>query len=431
MKKSIVSIIVILLTFTLYSISFSDVLKNVVVTSDEKYAIVSGNENYAIVYQLDNYKVIKYLNTHKKPISNIILDEKRGVIALGSYDGTVTMWDAKTFELKRKFEGHNSFIVGVKFAEKDKQVITYGDDGVFRVYRKETVTKTVEGEEVDKEPWIFKFKIEGYIYSIGDCLLWYDRDNFEYLIVYSNWEKIIRMYHIYVPEYDERDYKYRIASSFSSGKQNISGVIISPVKNYIVCYDSSGKISVRYQPEASIGLQLEYKTPILTHDATVNGILFYNDDNEMVSWASDGKIKHWNLEDGSLINELKVKRNSVKGCIIVKDKLAAFGTDKKIKLYDIKDMELVQKSLVCNYPIKGIKTDKEQKYIFTYECDTFHGYVRVWDANTLKFISQSPNLRTSIKDIVIVKNGTEVIITTDDNKNYVWCIDSNRTKNEL
>src|SRR5207253_5379869 len=60
------------------------------------------------------------------------------LLAVGGADGTVTLWDAKTWRRLRAFRAHDSWARGLAFGPDGRRLATAGWDGTLRVWDLET-----------------------------------------------------------------------------------------------------------------------------------------------------------------------------------------------------------------------------------------------------------------------------------------------------
>ena len=65
-------------------------------------------------------KLLRTLAGHKGAVFGVAFDPQGGMLASGSDDKTVKLWQARSGQLLRTLEGHNGTVVSVVFVSHDK-----------------------------------------------------------------------------------------------------------------------------------------------------------------------------------------------------------------------------------------------------------------------------------------------------------------------
>ena len=111
------------------------------IAATPEQSAISPNGRYVIdgsrLYDVDNNALV----------ANLILDKKSGFrgtpcfssdstrLAIGSYDGTIVIWDSATGNSIRILRGHQESITAITFSRGDAQLISAATDGTVRMWR--------------------------------------------------------------------------------------------------------------------------------------------------------------------------------------------------------------------------------------------------------------------------------------------------------
>ena len=76
----------------------------------------------------------KTLTGHTEDIQSLAFSPDGNIIAMGCYDGTIHLWDAKTGVHKRTLTGHTRDIWSVAFSRDGNIIATGSSDGTIRLW---------------------------------------------------------------------------------------------------------------------------------------------------------------------------------------------------------------------------------------------------------------------------------------------------------
>ena len=126
------------------------------------HLLASGSQDRtAKIYEIDFSQVIgdrpahgeiKLLGTckgHKRGVWTVKFGRTERVLATGSGDKTVKLWNLEDFTCVKTFEGHTNSVLRVDFINKGMQLVTSSSDGLVKLWsvREEECIATMDNHE--------------------------------------------------------------------------------------------------------------------------------------------------------------------------------------------------------------------------------------------------------------------------------------------
>jgi WD40 repeat protein len=275
---------------------------------------------------------------HTREVSSIAMTANGKLIASGSVDLTVRIWDTATKECLASLEGHDGEVKALAFSP-DGKYLASGE-----MYKKVKTWDTATHKETHMYTDI-EGAVTGLVYSTdGKRLFGSSKDSFA------------RVWTIGSPA----DAK-KLAHSYP-----VNGITISPDGKLLATMDDGGNVSLW-----NTATLLKSKT--LKHASTGNSVAFSADGKLLVS-CGDEKIKLWEVATGTEKATLKAEANAAAftpdGTTIV------VGTQDNLVLYlNATDLSLKFKSEKHERPVTGVVISPDGKTAFTSSMDYT---LRVW-----------------------------------------------------
>lgn len=96
---------------------------------------------------LPGVKLLRTLEGHRDAVLSVVFGPNGEMIASGSKDKTVKIWDARTGKLLRTLEGHNDIVTSVMFDPQGKMLASGSDDHTLKLWdaRDGKLIRTLEG----------------------------------------------------------------------------------------------------------------------------------------------------------------------------------------------------------------------------------------------------------------------------------------------
>ena len=84
-----------------------------------------------------NMETLKEERTLQHPmwVRAMALSPDGGTLAVGRGDGSIRLWDTKSWTEKASYDGHESFCFALQFAPHGKILASSGNDGTVRFWR--------------------------------------------------------------------------------------------------------------------------------------------------------------------------------------------------------------------------------------------------------------------------------------------------------
>lgn len=93
---------------------------------------------------------VKLLKSHNKSVSTLAFS-KEGMLASGSWDSTVKLWNPRNGLLIKTFNGHETWVESISFSLDSFQIVSASKDSIVKVWDiiEDKCTVTLENEGVD------------------------------------------------------------------------------------------------------------------------------------------------------------------------------------------------------------------------------------------------------------------------------------------
>ncbi|RKU23919.1 hypothetical protein C6499_17600 [Candidatus Poribacteria bacterium] len=251
-----------------------------------------------------------------RDVNSVVFSPDGNVIASGSGNGTIRLWNAHTGEFIKYLEGHTKSVNSVVFSPNGNTLISTGEDGacLWDVNTGEYI------EEVQVPAFSAAFSPDRKICAIGSemGIFLQNAHTFQFL------ESLTR-------NIGSED-KFR-------GKDigSIGSVAFSPDGNTIV---SCGGNNIHLWDSHTNQL---LKT-LIGHTESVNSVVFSPDGNTIASASDDGTICLWNVRTRKRLKTLMAHADSVNSVVFNSDgeTIASAGNDRTVRLWNANTGELIK-----------------------------------------------------------------------------------------
>jgi eukaryotic-like serine/threonine-protein kinase len=416
----------------------------------KRFAVAASTASSPIVkvYETETGKEILTLSGHLKRIRAVDVSPDGKIIATGSQDGTVRIWNAETGEELRKFDfaTKSTEINDVTFSKTGEKLAVVGFETLSVLDTKNwRQTNSDLAQFADKNVNLFGWKI---VFSPPEKTVAVGNWTGEVIILDSDKLNIIKVLKLHQANVKSlafsNDGKTLVTGSWDRTVKFIdvgNGEVINELKGHFagvheVALSSDGKILATASADFNVNLwnaeQVSRSNAILL-DTSLAG--FSNDGKLAVGWNSEnGEISSWNLSD-------KVKTWSAKTqikayCFDVSndENLFVFGeSGGYIMLYNALNGNELKRFKFRDKTIYAIKFSPDGKQIFAAYEDGFiqaintqtgtENFTVKSHADIIKTINVSPNgkyLASGGNDKAVKiydsNNGTEIFTFKENNK---------------
>lgn len=115
----------------------TEIVTTFAVTPDGSRLVSASHSMHLSIWDLQTFKTQRVFKAHEAPVLAMDIDSTSTLVATGSADNTVKVWDIERGYCTHNFKGHSGLVTAVKFhpVNKDKLcLVTASDDGVVRIW---------------------------------------------------------------------------------------------------------------------------------------------------------------------------------------------------------------------------------------------------------------------------------------------------------
>jgi WD40 repeat protein len=259
------------------------------------------------------------------------------LIMSGNAKGSINLWDLEQQKLIKIISAHNAPINDITFNHSKRKFITCSKDSTVKLWSFYT-NRLLESIKVDNIPTLAKFnkKGDGYLVFLNDG---------------SVLEKKIG--------HKEIHYKSKL-------KQAINDVILTSNPNEIITCDNNAIKVISLNTEKVIH---EIKNPYSSNFLKIDR---YSGDT-LISWSENGMISYWDLNNKSIITEIRAKNAYNK--LLINDFaeiiLSGYYNDRPLVI-NLKEIKLEQKYSDNMIVVNTFLSSLDQKYLVSSDIDNRH-----------------------------------------------------------
>lgn len=253
------------------------------------------------------------LHGHNHFVQDVVVSSDGQFCLSGSWDGTLRLWDLATGGTTRRFVGHTKDVLSVAFSVDNRQIVSGSRDKTIRLWNtlgecKWTIDDTGDGHN----GWV-------------SCVR-FSPVTTHPVIVSAGWDKLVKVWSLA---------NCKLVSNLTGHTGYVNTVTVSPDGSLCA---SGGKDGVAMLWDVNEGRHL-YS---LEAFSTINALCF-SPKHYWLCAATDDSIKIWDLENKSLLEEIRPEKPSKAGtpwCVSLTwsadgSTLFAGSTDHKIYVYSL------------------------------------------------------------------------------------------------
>jgi len=393
------------------------------------YAIIGSGDGIARILELPSGNEISHFS-HRNEVTAVAFhpNMEQFIVASGSKDGTVVVWDAQTSHVIAE-NTHTKRVTVVEFSRDGQYILSSSDDGIARVWIASTGTKVAQVSHqspIDTAAFspdgnyvitgsydgtirvwdsktgtdIFHINIGQRVFSAsfspdGQYIASGSYDGKIQVWNVKTWQKIAEMSHAHI----------------------ITKIAFSPNSRYIVSgsYDRTARVW-----DMRTGNEIAH----VSHQRPVSSVAFTPDGNHVVSGSYDGTARVWESRSGNEISHISHNLAIYAVAISPDGKyLMSGGEDNIVQIWNPQS-ENEFLLLPHDDTVTSIAFSKDNRFIVSASYDRT---VRVWNAITGQEVS-----RTAFEDriIAVAFNPDNRTIAAGDEKGIIRIWDV-ATKSEV
>lgn len=224
------------------------------------------------------------------------------MIATGGDDGIVRLWDRETVELKNELRAHTDWVRVARFEPNGKWLTTAGDDRQVRLWNIETS--------------------EGYALHSG-------RASTYCMAISADGKKLIEAGFddkIRIHDLVER----KLLKEFEAPSADIRAIVTSPTVTTVAAAGRNGKIRVWRGEDLTAGGDL------VAHRQRVRALAISPNNKLLISGGDDRQLIVWDLDAGTEVFRLPMRPAKTQALVFCGDRLVASGgSDNVIRIWDL------------------------------------------------------------------------------------------------
>ena len=322
--------------------------------SPDGQIIASGSKDRTIrLWDKSGKSIGQPFQGHQQGIFSIAFSPDGQHIVSGSADGTVRLWDKSGQAIGQPFQGHANHVKSVAFSPDGKYIVSGGNDGTIRLWdlQGNSVGQPIQTRQ--GQVWSVAFSPNGqYIASGGTdntIRLWDKQGNPSsqpfrghqddvFAVTFSPDGKAIAS--------GSADNTMRlwdltgkaIGKPFTGHEDFVRSVTFSPDGKYILSGSDDKTIRLWDLKGNAIG------QPLIGHEYYIYSVAFSPDGETIVSSSEDGTVRLWNTADFQSDRTFQKHQDKVLAVAISPDGqyVASGSADKTIQLWDKSGSPLAQ-----------------------------------------------------------------------------------------
>jgi WD40 repeat protein len=277
-------------------------------------------------------------SAHKSWVSSIAFNPVLPMLASGSLDDTIKIWDIETGELTHSLSGHSRGINALVFSPKGQVLASCSDDHTVKVWNvgAGNILYTLQGHARDVTA-----------IDIGS------QGN---LLVSSSEDRTIRLWKL------DRG---GLLKTLSGNVGMIKCVRLTPDEQFIVSGGFDNKIRI-WQSQSGENLKT-----LSGHLNTINDLAISTDGRLIASASKDKTIRLWSLRSGNLVQTLQGHNREVNAVVLTPDQstVISAGADSTIKVWDSKTGELVETLMSHGGSVTAVAISHDGQYMASASAD--------------------------------------------------------------
>ncbi|NER24798.1 MAG: TIR domain-containing protein [Symploca sp. SIO1C2] len=308
--------------------------------------IASGSADGKVqLWDLEGNPIGKPFEGHKKGVFSVAFSPDGQTIVSGSEDTTLRLWDLKGNLIGKPFEGHEYRLLSVAFSPDGKTIISGSTDKTLRLW-------DTEGNPIG-EPFTGH---KDYVTSVA-----FSPDG--QTIVSGSADKTLRLWDI------EGN---TIGKPFTGHDERISSVAFSPDGQTIV--SGSWDKTLRLWDKESNSISQTFRG----HGGYVTSIAISPDGQIIVSGSNDNTVRSWDLKGNPIAQPFKGHERFVTSVAISSDggMIVSGSEDSTVRLWDFQSYLTNQPIRKHEHSVTSVAFSPDGRHILS---GCYDGKLRLWD----------------------------------------------------
>jgi WD40 repeat protein len=304
---------------------------------------------------------IQTLTAHAKPVVGITISKDGKLIATGSADSSIIIWDAATYQIIRRIAAHKGQVTTLDFSPDSKTLISGSTDKSLRLWN------VNDGTEIRNYNAAFK-------QGIYQCKFSNDGN----MLGVASWERSSNGVQGFAIVLDVQTGK--MIQRFDTDNHPASAINFSVDNKKL--YTGTWGFQIKKHDIASGNLDWNYDMREFDYYTAVQSLDVSPDNKYVVQGGKDNKIRVLNAADGKIIHEIESWEGHKEW-------------------------------------VNGIRFSPDGKYFASVSDD---GLLKVWETTTAKTLFTFKGHTAGINQLAWHPDGKRIFTTSNDNTIKVWDI---------
>jgi WD40 repeat protein len=284
---------------------FTQTLGNILAMefSPDGQLLAIADADKIFLFQISDYQLKYVFKGHTDWVRSIAFSQNNQIIASGSEDYTIRMWNIGTHQCIKTLRGHTNRVWFIVFSPDGRTIISASDDNTTKLWDVDTGECLETYEGYGGRAWSLNFSTGHYIVA---------------------------------NPVNNKDIKI---SNLTTGK--IFGILEKAFeKEGLVVFNQQGTMLASSNGSTIKLWNIDgnqYSKTLTGHSGRVQTINFSPVSEILISGCSDGKIKLWDVHTGGCIKTIQGHLNGVDLCVFKPDGqvFATGGADQIVKIWDV------------------------------------------------------------------------------------------------
>jgi WD40 repeat protein len=374
----------------------NDYVRSVSISPDGKILASGSGDKTIKLWDLETGQEILTLTGHNDYIRSVSISPDGKILASGSGDKTIKLWNLETGQEILTLRGQNSDVNSLSFSPDGKTLASGSGDKTIKLWDVET------GQEI--------LTLIGHHEGVISVSISPDGKT----LASGSWDKTIKLW------------------NFETGKQIRTLVRTLAGHNsdvYSVSFSPDGKTLASGSSDRTIKLwNLDTAQEILTltgHHEGVISLCFSADGKTLASGSGDKTIKLWDLETAEEIRTLTGHHFGVYSVSISPDNktLASASFDKTIKLWNLDIGKEIRTLIAHNSDVISVSISPDSKTLASGSSDKT---IKLWNLETNQQICTLKGHNFSVNSVSFSPDSKTLASGSEDKTIKLWNVETNQ-----